>query len=708
MNILQIQDDLKNFSEEQLINEMQRPSGNAPQYLVLSEINRRKRVKSDFEASKAADTNTVAEEAVASAGVPAEGMRGMAEAMAPRSESSLVAQPQGMRTGGLMNFGREINREISEDVSPFLDEVANMAENRFNIKLDSMENQFAQMRPMIDEASDVMPRPAVMDRKMLFGGDQPSRNTSIPFARLSGISRLSGLGGKGRSSTIPFNQGGIINARTGLSIADRNQNPGNLRLTDDPFFGTTGQASGYATFASPEYGLRGIALTSDKYAKEGVKTIKDYVEKYAPKKDKNLNNKQYAKLLADSLGVGVDDEIDFSDDNVQRNLIPAIAKFEGYKGPLDSGMVDRAVAASGEKQNRTKVDEVLSGIDSFEQNPKNYGIASSKPNFMSAMASGNVNVDKNKIDVGLQEALKKNPQYSELGDEFPTFTTSEKNQNMEGEFGKAGLGRPNLNLFQKISRKMGGTKYAQPGEIVFESPYGTPFVRDYDPSDEKMGDKSNIPYNVGIDKKGNFIEETVSTDDPVDDAASLYAEDLEEKEKARIKAEEAEKNKPLTLDEQLASMQEDLKKSRNQDKWLAIAQAGLSIMASDKPTLGGAIGEGASVGLQAYRDAQERYNEGVIDVLNARAKLAKSKASSFGVDDALNRVIGLSNTIAKLEEQRTKLVEFPSDDNKKRIEAIDQELRQARQLRDKIQKTYTGIVPIQIPKSELNASLGKG
>ena len=93
------------------------------------------------------------------------------------------------------------------------------------------------------------------------------------------------------------------------------------------------------------------------------------------------------------------------------------------------------------------------------------------------------------------------------------------------------------------------------------------------------------------------------------------------------------KDKPLTLDEQLASMQEDLKKSREQDKWLAIAQAGLSIMASDKPTLGGAIGEGAGAGLQAYRDAQERYNEGVIDVLNARAKLAKAKTSGFGVDD---------------------------------------------------------------------------
>ena len=168
---------------------------------------------------------------------------------------------------------------------------------------------------------------------------------------------------------------------------------------------------------------------------------------------------------------------------------------------------------------------------------------------------------------------------------------------MEGEFGKAGLDeRPDLN-FSKISRAMGGTKYAQPGEITFEPPYGQG-LRSYDEDDEKMGDASNIPVNVGTDKEGKFIEEAVSTGDPVDDAASLYAEDEEKEKRARIKAEEAEKNKPLTLDEQLASMQEDLKKSREQDKWLAIAQAGLSIMASDKPTLAGAIGEGAGAGLQ--------------------------------------------------------------------------------------------------------------
>ena len=61
MNILDIQEALKDFSEQQLIKEMQNPSGNAPQFLVLSELNRRKRMKADFQARQAQQAPTVAE-----------------------------------------------------------------------------------------------------------------------------------------------------------------------------------------------------------------------------------------------------------------------------------------------------------------------------------------------------------------------------------------------------------------------------------------------------------------------------------------------------------------------------------------------------------------------------------------------------------------------------------------------------------------------
>ena len=103
MNVIQIQDDLKNFSEDQLIKEMQQPSGSAPQFLVLSELNRRKRVKGEFAARQAQNAPTVAEEVVASAGVPQSGMMGMSEAMAPASvESGGIGSmmPKTMKTGG--------------------------------------------------------------------------------------------------------------------------------------------------------------------------------------------------------------------------------------------------------------------------------------------------------------------------------------------------------------------------------------------------------------------------------------------------------------------------------------------------------------------------------------------------------------------------------------------------------------------------------
>jgi hypothetical protein len=94
MNVLQIQDKLKNFSQEQLIGEMQSPSGNAPQFLVLSEITRRQKMVNDDKIRQAKQNEmTVAQEAVAAAGVPQDGIAGMARAMAPKTD---IAQNTGV------------------------------------------------------------------------------------------------------------------------------------------------------------------------------------------------------------------------------------------------------------------------------------------------------------------------------------------------------------------------------------------------------------------------------------------------------------------------------------------------------------------------------------------------------------------------------------------------------------------------------------
>jgi len=113
MNILQVQDDLKNFSQQQLIQEMKQPKGVAPQFLVLGEITRRKRMSDDMKTRGAADQKTVAQEVVSAAGVPQGGLAQMSQAMAPKSsiepnmQPPSQAQPQApmpMASGGILSL----------------------------------------------------------------------------------------------------------------------------------------------------------------------------------------------------------------------------------------------------------------------------------------------------------------------------------------------------------------------------------------------------------------------------------------------------------------------------------------------------------------------------------------------------------------------------------------------------------------------------
>ena len=119
LNMLDTQDKLKNFSEAQLIKEMQMPSGSAPQFMVLSEIERRKRMRSDAQRQEGLMQPTVAQEAVSAAGVPQQGIAQVAQAMAPKTDmtqntgvpsvqaSKLPGQPnqpQRMADGGIMRL----------------------------------------------------------------------------------------------------------------------------------------------------------------------------------------------------------------------------------------------------------------------------------------------------------------------------------------------------------------------------------------------------------------------------------------------------------------------------------------------------------------------------------------------------------------------------------------------------------------------------
>ena len=329
MNLLQVQDDLKNFSQDQLVKEMQQPSGSTPQFLVLSELNRRNRAKGDFEARQAQQQPTVAQDAVASAGVPQQGMMGMSEAMAPASVDS---------------------------------------------------------------------------------------------------------GGIGAMMPQNMKSGGVIRAQDGL--------PNNKYRPFDEF---------------PEYP-------------------------------------------------------------------------EGYEYTPEDTRLDRIFKGTG---------QIIHDV------------------------------------------------------------------------------KPYLPFHPEFMKVIGNDAYQ-----FFNQPVGE------------------------VEAEKEEIEDAKNIDQAVNDATI--------KATTKPKTEKKDETKPLTLEEELIKRQAGLDKDRNFDKYMALAQAGLGILASDKPTLGQAVGEGGMKGLDAFNAANKRYQEGLTDILNARVKLKAAKKTGLSQKDAITAISSIDSDIAKLDENLTK------------------------------------------------------
>jgi hypothetical protein len=132
-----------------------------------------------------------------------------------------------------------------------------------------------------------------------------------------------------------------------------------------------------------------------------------------------------------------------------------------------------------------------------------------------------------------------------------------------------------------------------------------------------------------------------------------------------------------TVEQDIIDLQKGLQKERALDKNLALAQAGLGILASDAPTLGQAIGEGGTKGLEAFRDANKRYQEGVVDLINARAKIAagrkKGKLTASQIMTALQKT--RENLYGKVGDYGYSAPDFSSSpDRKNQLEAQEEYL----------------------------------
>ncbi len=621
MNIMQVQDDLKNFSQEQLINEIQRPSGMAPQFLVLSEINRRQRVKQDVNARMAQQQPTVAEEAIASAGVPQGGLADMSQALAPKSASALstgvgTSMPMAMQSGGFLKTPDEIDEELEMMTDP-----------------DSLDFSRMSLEEMAEFAK-----------------------------KMKGLSQPSTMYG-----------GGPTYMQEGGTLGLRQNNPGNIR-SGAGFFGETGVGSGYATFQNPLFGGRALARLLSTYKnKHGISNVDSLIDRYAPSGDNSPESRSnYKGFMANKLGISKDDEIDLDDDNTKLAVMKAIVEFENRNQNPYSDQEYNLMIQSAKMDDEDKVSDLLTNTNSARE-------AKSGLNLISQAQAATKNKDS-----------------------------------MAGEFGPAGLDRPDFVL----PRFMQGQRNLQPGEIGFEAAYGAG-LRPFDESDEVMG--SQIPRMPGKEGAATYqdllnLEEGSRAEsgfiDPVKvfggpavdtgegeivtkDGKDFVRTKVTEKDdsgKDKVVTKDIELNKDGTikddgetttikpsdifkpavtgsifqrsnLEQDIVDLQEQLKKDREVDKWLGIAKAGLALADPTKT-----ISEAAEAGIDAMSAARKRYTDGVIDLINARSKLAKSTTGL--------KLSDLFTNLSRNRTSQTKYSEMGAEPNPELLQRLQDEERE--------------------------------
>ena len=85
LNILQIEDRLKDMSEDSVKRIVVDPNPSVPAFLAVNELNRRDRIKKDYQMSQQEERPTVAEQLVTGAGMPTQAVSDMAMTMSPQT-----------------------------------------------------------------------------------------------------------------------------------------------------------------------------------------------------------------------------------------------------------------------------------------------------------------------------------------------------------------------------------------------------------------------------------------------------------------------------------------------------------------------------------------------------------------------------------------------------------------------------------------------
>jgi hypothetical protein len=335
------------------------------------------------------------------------------------------------------------------------------------------------------------------------------------------------------------------------------------------------------------------------------------VSRYAPKSDNPESFENYIKYMSDKLGVDPDEEIDLAGRRAE--LIPAIVGFEQGQQPFSEDQISRAITAS----QTDDPDEVSSILNA----PLNEVLADRGVN--------SSDLFQQDVDSGLMSAMAASNQ--------PAPQASSQNAVTQADIDAMLKRQQGLNLAPqdfvqpKVDPGLLAALEAQSSDDA-DNAFGTSGIF--------AGVERGIPSGAISDGETDSTVTPTQPTTTTPPAATATDEKQDTAERSGIDYLTGGADEISSIESEILKMQQQLGKERETDKWLAIAQAGLSLMSSKEPTLLGAAGEAGVEGLKAFREAQTRYQEGVIDLLNARAKIKDDKKgmTSSSAVSRLNKI----------------------------------------------------------------------
>jgi hypothetical protein len=638
MNIIDLQERLKDLPETALMQEMQMPSGTAPQFLVLSELKRRKRMRDEYQRQQAQGMQTVAEETITAAGMPQQGIMGLAQGMAPQSaiaqdtgvndmmqQESVRApqpeQPMMMAEGGVVKMqpGGDVRQAVDNlldrnrlrggfgdnveyDYAAFLQEMGLSdtpdARDAFRRYQDRMNTQFALEGPNTDprlfgpEGQRMFLRDIDEDRYA--GPGQPS------IADVSTDLDVFMPGGVGQSPMMAAPP--ALGAAPSVGTVDFDAS-----VTDDPvldplrnylatFQGDTG------TPQAVEAGFSGTRPSID-IAPEAVSVpegdgpytgaLRNYLDSY--RGDRGLSRPFETDPLdprspgytPPSSGFDIAnltpeqrEEYESLTPEQQENIrLYGVTGIERPTPPLAQLFSD--FTADPFPAPSMTIPKAIQQYEEFEQRG---------PNVLDILS-------------GREAAARSFEEEAQAVDAVIAAQAPEEITQQDLSFGLGELNTPGSGTplsFGGITPSAAdiplSTGEAATGEPTPEFPLGTPATV---PGTKPVADRSG---GTGGGGAGDFGP----------------------------------------IESRIARMLEEREKSAEADKWLSLAQTGLALMASDQPTLGGAIGEAGLAGIGALQQARSQYDKDIMSLLDMQAGIQRARASGArgsAYTSALNSMI---------------------------------------------------------------------